>query len=332
MKSAINVGLFSGALISDTPIPGHVTVANSSAYEAANLSQALTAYIAGQPAPDLEKVLDELFPAVEAGRFFEFQKHADDAFITETDDSDIRAPGAGFKRIEYKGSKVSDKVANKGLTYRQDHDGLTRDANGKLRPGWENAIADNLRKRLIRAEILRGFALLDAGAAASALVWNAASNPDGDLRNGCRASLVGKGVRSTHLVIGDLAWMIRQDAYEAPGRTNDMANHAAYTEQQLASYLGLRYVRREDSLYQTKKGAAKTDILGGIAYIYGAEEGQLLDDPSNIKRVWSPTDAGPRFAVYVDRKTKFTDITVEHYSKFISPITAGIQKRTITAS
>jgi len=80
MKSAINVGLFTGALISETPIPGQITVANSSAYEAANLSQALTAYIAGQPAPDLEKVLDELFPAVEAGRFFEFQKHADDAF------------------------------------------------------------------------------------------------------------------------------------------------------------------------------------------------------------------------------------------------------------
>jgi len=332
MKNAFNVGTFTGALISDTPISGQVTVANSSAYESANLSRPLTAYIAGQPAPDLEKVLDELFPPVEAGRFFEFQKHADDKFITESDDSDIRAVGAAFKVIQYTGSKVTDKVVNKGLTYRQDHDGLTRDEKGKLRPGWENAIADNLRKRLIRADILRGFALLDAGATNAPVVWNAASNPDGDLRGACRLSLTGKGVRATNLVIGDLAWMLRQDAYEAPGRTNDMANHAAYTEQMLASYLGLRKVRREDSLYQVKKGGAKTDILGSIAYIYGAEEGLLLDDPSNIKRVWSATDSGQRFAVYINKKDKFTDITVEHYSKFISPITAGIRKLTIAAA
>jgi len=332
MKTSSNIATFSGALIAVTAVAGQITVANASAYDSANLSQALTAYLAGQPAPDLEAVLDELFPPVEAGRFFEFQKHNDEFFITETDDSDIRPVNGAFKRVEYRGAKITSKVVNKGLTYRQDHDGLTRDGNGKIRPGWEKAIADNLRKRLIRAELLRGIALLEAASTNTNVTWNAASNPDGDLRNAVRLSLTAKGLRPTHLVLGDLAWMYRQDAYEAGTRDNELANHAEYDEADLARYLGLSKVRREDSLYQSKKGAAKADILSALAYVYSAEQGQLLDDPSNIKRVWSPTDDGQRFAVYVDAKRKFTDITVEHYSTFISPITAGVRKLTIAQS
>jgi hypothetical protein len=328
MKLASNIATFTGALIA-APIAGQITVANASQFESANLSQALTAYIAGQPSPDLEQVLDEMFPPVEAGRFFEFQKHNDEAFITETDDSDIRPVNAAFKKVEYSGSKQTSKVINKGLTYRQDHDGVMRDGKGKLRPGWEKAVADNLRKRLIRAEILRGIALLNAAAVSANYTWNAASNPDGDLRSMARLGLVASGLDRTHLLIGDLAWMYRQDAYEASTRDNEMANHSEYTEEDLARYLGINKVRREKSLYQTKKGAAKTDILAALAYLYNAEEGQLLDDPSNIKRVWSPTDDGPRFAVYVDQKRKFTDVTVEHYSTFISPITSGIRKGVI---
>lgn len=330
---AANIASFTGAIISEVPIMGQITVANSNQYDAANLSQGLTAYMAGQPAPDLESRLDLLFPPVEVDRRFEFQKHDDEAFITETDDSDIRPIGAAFKRIEYRGSTQLAKAYNKGLTYRMDHDQVVRGPDGKMRAGWENAVADNLRFRLIRAELLRGIALLNAGSTPTSVDWSTSpstANPDGNIRLACRNSLVGKGIKATHLLIGDLAWMLRQDAYEAGARTNALGNHAAYTEDDLARYLGIKTVVREDSLYQTKKGAAKTDIIASLAYVYGAEPGQMLNDASNIKRCWANTDVGQRFGVYVDAKSKFTDITVEHYSTFISPITAGIRKLTIS--
>lgn len=329
--SSLAIASFSGAYISQEPIAGQVTVANDSSYSAANLSQALTAYIAGQPAPDLEEYLDLMFPPVEAGRFFQFQQHSDDKFITETDDSDIRPVNAAFKRVEYRGSKTTSSVLNKGLTYRQDHDGIMRQANGSLPTGWENAIADDLRRRLVRAEILRGIAILNAGATSANVTFDATTNPDGLLRAAVRLGLTGGGVRRTHLMIGDIAWQLRQDSYEAAARANHaMSKHAEYDEAELARYLGLKTVRREDSLYQTKRGAAKTDILASLAYIYSASDSPMIDDPSNVKRVWSPTDDGPRFAVYVDQKRKYTDITVEHYSIYISPITAGIRKLTIS--
>ncbi len=331
MKRNLAVAAFSGALISNQPVAGQITVANSSQFDAANLSVALTGYIAGQPAPDLEEYMDLMFPPVEAGRYFQFQKHDDEAFITETDDSDIRPVNGAFKRIEYRGTKVAANVYNKGLTYRQDHDSVMRGPNGELPSGWEQRVAARLQRRLIRAEILRGIALLNAGSTNTAVTFDATTNPDGLMRAACRAGLVGKGLRLTHGMIGDVGWQLRQDAYEAAARANHaMASHADYTEEELARYLGLKHVRREDSLYQTAKGAAKSDILGSLAYFYGAESEQLLDDPSNIKRVWSPTDDGQRFSVYVDQKRKWTDITVEHYSVFISPITSGIRKLTIS--
>ena len=331
MKAALALASFSGALISKEPIPGQITVANSSQYDAANLSTELTSYIAGQPAPEIEQFLDLMFPSVEAGRFFQFQKHDDESFITETDDSDIRPVGASFKRVEYRGSKQTGNVLNKGLCYRQDHDAIMRRPDGSLPTGWENAIVRNLKNRLLRAELLRGIALLNAGSTNANATFDATTNPDGLLRAACRLSLTGKGVRLTHLMMGDVAWQLRQDAYEAAGRANHaMASHAEYDEAELARYLGLKTVRREDSLYQTKKGAGKTDILASLAYIYGAEDSGMIDDPSNIKRIWSPTDDGPKFGVYVDQKRKYTDIIVEHYSVFISPITSGIRKLTIS--
>lgn len=329
--AALAIASFSGAYVSREPIAGQITVANASQYDAANLSTELTAYLAGQAAPENETFLDLMFPPVEAGRFFQFQKHDDDQFITENDDSDIRPVGAAFKRVEYRGSKVNGNLFNKGLTYRQDHDAIMRRPDGSLPSGWENAIANSLRKRLIRAEILRGIALLNAGATNANVTFDATTNPDGLLRAACRLSLTGKGVRPTHLMIGDVAWQLRQDSYEAAARANHaMASHGAYDEAELARYLGLRTVRREESLYQTKKGAAKTDILASLAYVYGAESDQMMDDPSNIKRCYGMTDEGQRFGVYVDAKRKFTDITVEHYSAFISPITTGIRKLTIS--
>lgn len=338
MASAINtaavpaVQLFSGAIISDSPLSGKITVANAAQTDASNLSTALTAYLAGSPAPDLEALLDMLFPSIPTGRHAEFMKHDDEAFLTETDDSDIREPGAAFKRIEYNGTFSSVKVKNKGLTYRADHDRLPRDGNGNLIPGWQQRYALMLRLRLIRADLLRGFGVLDAAATNLNRTWNAASNPDGDLRASVRLGHVSQGLKPNRVVIGDPAWQIRQDAYEDSTRENHaMSSHAAYNEDDLARYLGVGMVTREESLYQAKKGGSKNSFTSHVL-IYNAEDNQTEDDPSNIKRFNSNTDSGGRWGVYVDERAKYTDITVEHYSQFVVPISSGIRKITVSAS
>jgi hypothetical protein len=53
------------------------------------------------------------------------------------------------------------------------------------------------------------------------------------------------------------------------------------------------------------------------------------DDPSNVKRFWTPTSAGV-VAVYREEFPKYVDITVEHYSNIVVTSTLGIEMLTIS--
>lgn len=325
-----NIALFGGALISDTPIKGKVTVANESQASAGNLSQALTSYVVGVPSNDEEAMLDRLFPSVPTGRVVDFRTEDDEHFITETNDEDVRAPGAAFKSLEYNGGQATERLQNKGLTIRVDHDTLPRDGSGNLIAGWENSYAVRLKNRLIRAELLRGFALLDTAATNSAKVWDGVSNPDADMRHMLVAGQADKGLKANTVAIGDPAWQIRQDAYEDADRDN-LNKHAEYMESQIAAYLGVSNVARVDSLYSTKKSGNKTQMYGHVIS-YFVEQGLTTDDPSSVKRFVTNTDAGGRWGVYVRPSDKFTDITVEHYSRLAVTSPKGIRKLTISES
>lgn len=331
--AAASLCAFTGASFG-APMPGLVVVANASQFDYGSLSAELTGYQAGLPSPDLEMMLEAMVPSVEGGRRFEFRKSNDEDFITETDDSDIRAEGADFKKVEYRGDVELGSVKNKGLTYVQDHDKLPRTPGGAILPGWENQIATRLRKRLIRAEILRVMAALRTAAGSpTAKVWNAASNPDGDLRALVQGLLTSTGLKPNMLLTGDASWNIRQDAYEASTRANhNMSGHAMWSPEQLASYLGVSRVMKSEDVYQAKKSGTKAQLVTSEAIAYMAEPGLGLDDRSSIKRVTSPTDAGTRFGVYVETKAKFTTITVEHYSTVIVPWASTVGRYTITAS
>jgi hypothetical protein len=134
----------------------------------------------------------------------------------------------------------------------------------------------------------------------------------------------------THLMIGRTAQQNRQDSYEAPARTNDMANHAAYTMEQLANYAQAGTAFVENGIQQSKKGATKTAVLGNVVYTYSAMNDVSIEDPSNIKRVWSPTMSGGMWMVFIQESAAWTDITVFHQSKVIVPISTGIEKLTVS--
>lgn len=327
------LALTGASILGDSPVMGSVTAMNSSQDYGRSIAQELAGYLAGLPSDDEESLLDLLCPSIEGAPFFQYAKSDDEMFLTEADDSDIRAVGATFKRVQYKGTTVTDATQQKGLTMRVDHRTLPT-VRGKRKDGWENRFAAALKNRLVRAELIRFLSLLDAAATNTAKVWSAATNPDGDLRAMVQATRTAKGMKPTHLLLGSAAQQLRQDAYEAPARANHaMANHAGYTMEELARYAGAGQVIIEDGVTQVKKGAAKVDRLGLAAYTYSAAPGVILDDPSNFKRVWSPTEfSGAKWAVAVQPNTVFTDITVFHESKIIAPITAGIIKNTVAAA
>src|SRR3954470_16075090 len=85
---------------------GQLCLANEARFTAAFASEPLTAYATGWvDTNNIEKTLDFLAPPVQTGWRFEFKKADNsEAFLSETDD--IRAIGADFKHVEYRGSTV----------------------------------------------------------------------------------------------------------------------------------------------------------------------------------------------------------------------------------
>jgi hypothetical protein len=328
---ATYLGLTGATVLGDSPVMGQITAINSSQNFAGSLAQDVTNYLAGIPSSDEQNRLDALFPAIQTNDFFQFAKADDEAYLTEADDSDIRAIGTTFKRVQYKGTTVTDATQQKGLTWRVDHKTLPKVGN-EIVAGWENRYADALRKRLIRADIVRGLALLDAAATNVAITYSAATNPDGLLRAMVQLSRTALGETGwLQVLIGNAAWQGRIDAYEAAARANTgVANHADYTPEQLARYLMVKSVLIEDGVKQTAKGAAKTDRLGLVNYSYAVTDSPMIDDPSNIKRAWSAVKGGGEWAVAIKEEEVFTDITVWHESKIFVPITTGIRKTTVT--
>lgn len=317
-------------IMGDSPALGHITVANSAQNYAGSLAQDVQGYLAGLPASDEQVLLDALFPSLQTNDFFQFAKADDEAYLTEADDSDIRNAGASFKRVQYKGTVVTESTRQKGLTMRVDHKTLPK-VNGQIVPGWENRYAAALRNRLIRVDKVRGIRVLDAAATDAAVTFSAATNPDGLLRAQAQLSRLANGQMPTHMVIGNASWQGRVDAYEAAARVNVGAvNHADYSAADLARYLMVGKVIVEDGIKQTVKGGTKADTLGLINYSYMGSDSPIMDDPSNIKRAWSPVTGGGEWAVSIQENAVFTDITVWHESVFFTQFTTGIRKTTVT--
>jgi hypothetical protein len=315
-----------------TPGLGDIIAVNAASAFAASLAQDVTGYLAALPSTDESAMLDLIAPPVQGADFFQFAKADDLAYLTEADDSDIRAVGANFKRVQASGTIVTDATVQKGLMQRVDHRTLAR-VNGTIVSGWENRTAASLKNRLVRAEKLRALSVVDAAANNTAVNWTTSpetKNPDGDIRKAADRTGLKTGMNPTHLMIGRTAQQTRQDAYEAPARTNDMANHASYTMEQLANYAQAGTAFVESGFQMAKKGATKAATLGNVVYTYSARKDVAIEDPSNVKRVWSPTMSGGMWMVFIQESAAWTDITVFHQSKIIVPISTGIEKLTIS--
>lgn len=302
--------------------PGSICAANESRFDAAHLSEPLTAFAVGWRDPNnLQELLDFVAPPVMVGRRFEFKQATNaEHFMTETDD--VRAIGASFKRIEFSGTSVNAKTLNKGLTVRVDHD---EEVGGD----WRERYVQLLLQRLLRNELRRAVSALDAEDTNANKVWGANANPDGDLREALKLATNASGIRPNKIVFGEGAWDLRADAYDQQN-TAGAFRAAGLTPAEVARKLSLDGVQVIAARYQ-QSASAKSQILGDQVFCFFAADGVMKDEPSNVKRFVTPADGG-RFRVYVDEQAKYTDISVEHYSQIVVTSNLGIRKLTVSAT
>ena len=306
---------------------GTVVAANDDLLVEANFSQALTNYATGWRDPsNLQAALDFVAPPIPVGRRFEFaQANNAEEFYSEVDD--VRAIGADFKRVEYTSTKQLGITINKGLTLRVDRDQIQN------QPQWQQQAVDRLLRRLYRNEYRRAITIITAAATTTAKQWSnqgVAQDPDQDVITDLIAAGDNSGVPANRVLYSANSWNLRGQAYRLQVNRAGTLTLASMTPEQVAGTLGVDQVQVNRSRYQAT-AQTKQQIVGSQVIEFYAEDGLTQDDPSNIKRFVSNTEAGGRYAVYVQpHGAKMWDVTVEHYSNIIVTSTLGLRALAVT--
>ncbi len=304
---------------------GQICLANEARFTSAHASEALSAYATGWvDTNNIEKTLDFLFPPVQAPRRFEFKKGENaEAFLSELDD--IRSIGADFKHVEYKGTTAMEKTINKGLTIRVDLDQAAGMAN------WRELHTARLLQRLLRSELRRAVTAATAAATNVAKTWDTTNgkDPDQDVLTELVTATDASGVRPNRILYGDGAWTKRLLAHRAQSTAGGYGS-AGLNRDELASWFAVDRVEVTRERYQSS-GAAKSKVLSDIVLLSYGEDGLMPDDPSNLKRFWTPVEGGGKYRVYEQQvSAKLVDLTVEHYSNVVVTSAAGLRTLTIS--
>lgn len=305
--------------------PGQMCLANESRFNAAFFSEPLTTYATGWRDPNnIEALLDFVASPVQVGRRFEYKK-AENAEAFLLDQDDVRAIGADFKRVEYKGASQSDKTHNKGLTVRVD-----LDAVGEM-PNWREIYTARLLQRLLRNEFRRALDLVLAAATSTAKTWDttAGKDPDQDILSELMASVDAMGVRANRVLFGDVAWHKRMLAHRAQASAGGYAS-AGLTTEELAGFLGVEGVRISRDRYQSS-ASVKTKMVPDVVLMFYGLEGVTSEDATHAKRFWSAVEGGGKYRVYEQQvNAKLVDLTVEHHSNVLITSSVGLRKLTIS--
>ncbi len=298
-----------------------ITAANENRLTAATYSEALTAFTVGWIDPEnTSKILDFIAPPIPVGRRFEF-KRSDNAQAFYSENDDVRSIGAEFKRVRYDGESINEKTLNKGLTIRVDHDEIAGE-------DWQERYVQMLLQRLLRNELRRAVAALDTIAESQDNVdWEGAENPDADIRKMLADAADESGIRPNRLLFGESAWDKRMTCLESQNSAVAFKG-AAMAQAELAGKFLIDGCEVLSSRYQSA-AAEKSKILGDTIYAFFAQNTISKDEPSNLKRFYTPTEEGSPFRVYCDTRAKYTDITVEHYSSIVATSSLGVRKLTI---
>jgi len=302
---------------------GIVLAANDANFDSAHLSEPLTEFVAENVDEEgLDVILEGMAPSVPVGPAFTYLKADNkEAFQAAINDEDKREIGGEFGKVKPKGSQENGRTVNKGLTMIIDND------QGGEDPAVQQRAVMNLRNRLLRTEIYRVEALLEANDTALTPNWgasNTAADPDGNILYDLELGGDARGIDSNVVVFMGSAWTTR---FLSLGLGSNAARHQTrnLTPAQLADLLGVDKVLRAKIRYQSS-ATAKTKIGEGKVYSYYAKPGAMTNDPSNIKRFVTAVPGGGFFRIYIQPILKRTAVTVEHYSTIDLTSALGIRK------
>lgn len=296
---------------------GVVLAANEqSTFAQSHFSEALTGYIAGYPEDTgLQELLDFISPPVQVGRRFEYRKSTKSRGLAESDD--VRALDGQFKEVTSYGALENSRTLNKGLTFVVDRDRFP------ATEVFEQAVIAWLRGMLYRQEILRGLALLAASATVHNVAWTTASNPDSDLALSIAGGADVDGLEKNVGVVGATMLLKRKLIYLGKADNSAIVARSALSIGDLAEFLELEELRKISA--RQKSGATYPPIYRNSAIFFNALQSPMIDDPSHIKRAWSPVEGGGMWRVYrEERGPKLLALSLEHYSQHIAPFTSGV--------
>jgi hypothetical protein len=310
--------------IGNVPIGAICAASNEGRFDQQYLSQPLSTFaVGGWDKDDLQSLLDFLAPAVPVPRRFSyFSFDIADAFLRDEGGEDIRAIGADFSKVQGEAKTEHEaKTDNKGLTAAIDADELAAD------PTLETRTTTRLIQRLLRNEVRRALALIDASSTNTGKTWNSSADPDRDVLDELDAGFVASGNRANRVIYGSTAFSKRDKAYRAQNTAGGFAS-AGMTESQIGAYLACD-VRTANQLYRGAAGSLAA-FLAGAVYMFRAQGGLGVEDPSNIKRF--VTNSGGQ-AIRIFRQQigpKKIEITAEHYSRIVMTSTLGVRKFTVS--
>lgn len=230
-----------------------------------------------------------------------------------------------FHEVRQRTASKSDlQLPNRGLSVVLDRDEL------KTKPDWQQTHTKWLIDLLNRASVLEAVALYAASATTTAFTWDNASNPDLDVRTQILTLANVTGFYPQNVAYGDAAHLKRQNAYEGQLTAGSLARAAQFTEEQLATALGVSKVLINTERYQSS-ASAKSEILGSKVLLFTAIPDSGPMDASNLVRHVSTGGNGAgEYAVYVtDLGVKKIVLTVENYEYLHAQHTSGILLATV---
>ena len=296
------------------------TQANEAQFNQNYYSSELTQFAnTSQGNEDIEKALNFAAPIVFTARRFEYKKIAnDDTFFSESDD--IRTVGSSFKHIDFNGETAQAKTFNKGLTIRVDADDIAGgDWEARYVYALKNRLCCNEYRRTIKAfvETIKAAQRKAKKQLFEPNAWSDEAQPDADIRKAVLTARSEYGFSPNRLLFSEDAWFLRQDCYAS--QDNAGARIAAELPREaLAEKL---LVENVQLIKQVHLGLQGRELEGNEIFAFYAQNGLLKDEPSAVKRFVTPFEDGHLFHVYVEPHTKYTDITVEHYSNIV--VTSG---------
>lgn len=300
---------------------GKVALANEAALNASFLSEPLSDYATGWRSDEgqLEAELDFLAPAVKVARKFEYFKgNNKDVFAMIADGGDVRALFGEFEQVKTIGETVDSHTVSKGLTTVIEKDSEM--------PGDREAKVAWLKKLLLRAEIYRAFVLLNTAATNTAKTWNGSATPDLDVLKAITDFGDVVGIDANRVLMGATAWQKRIGAYQAQDTKNFVP---PATVDGLAAFLAAD-VMIGKSRYTNGSGKSRITSANTVLVFQG-EKNASKDDPSTIKRFWTPENGSKEYGVYIDEtNAKLVRITVAHQSQIVLTYGEGVQKLTIS--